>query len=80
MTKEQALALFDVLTDNRLPASVSYRHYECMLPSEDWKVSVSVGPGSMGADDLQACMNIADNHGCAVHLIGDGLLFLPVEK
>jgi hypothetical protein len=77
LTQEQARALWDTLCVNRHDASLHFTYHDRMMPAENYAVIVNFGPGSLPADRLRNVIDIADEHGCDVHLFGNSLRLLP---
>lgn len=77
LTQEQAQNLWDALCVNRHDASMSFAYHDRMMPAESYSVVVTYGPGSLRAERLRDVQDIAERHGCDVHLIGNGLRLLP---
>lgn len=77
MDAETARGLFERLTERRFSVALGFTYLERMLPAEVWSVQISIGPGTFPGHRLHEAMAVGEEYGCEVHLLGNGLSFLP---
>jgi hypothetical protein len=73
-SQEEAIALFKALDEAKFDVGLSVSHTERMVPSFNYSVGVSVGPGRIvSAERLAQLIAITERHDAGCHLIGNGI-------